>query len=164
MKVIVVDTSGRGGICHYTYSLCQALSKFADDITLLTTKNYELDSYTRNFNLEKIIPTHYQKKHKISKGFIYISSLIKILFFVFKRNPDIIHFHQTKIPSVEIWIYKLIKLKSIKFIITLHDIKPFEYKVSAPFLKHLYNTADGIIVHSKKKTVYSLSMTTMANS
>ncbi|MFC1562510.1 glycosyltransferase family 4 protein [candidate division KSB1 bacterium] len=149
MKVIIVDTSGRGGICHYTYSLCQALSAFLKNVTLLTTKNYELDSYSRNFNIEKILSTHYQKKYRITKGMIYISSLIKILFYVLNKNPDVVHFHQIKIPFIEFWIYKLIKFKNIKLIVTLHDIKPFEYKVITPFLKYIYYTADRIIVHSE---------------
>ncbi len=150
MKIIIVDTSGRGGICHYTYLFCQALTKFENDITLLTTKNYELNSFPRNFNIEKVISTHYQKKYKILKGLIYAGSLIKILFFVLKKKPDIVHFHQIKIPFIELWIYKLIRLKNIKVVISPHDIKPFEGKALTPFLKYVYKTADGIIIHSKE--------------
>jgi len=147
MKIITVDTSGRGGICHYTYLLCRALSSLEKEMTLLTTRNYELNSFEKNFNIIKILPTHYQKKHKFSKGVIYFRSLIKILFYILSKKPDVVHFHQIKVPFVEYWFYKLIGLNNIKIVITLHYIIPFEHKVITPFLNYIYNTVDGIIVH-----------------
>ena len=150
MKIITVDTSGRGGICHYTYLLCCALSSLEKEITLLTTRNYELNSFKKNFNIIKILPTHYQKRYKFSKGLIYFRSLIKILFYILSKKPDVVHFHQIKIPSVEFLFYKLIGLNNVKIVITLHDIIPFESKIVSPFLNYICNTADGIIVHSEE--------------
>ena len=150
MKIFIIDTSGRGGICHYTYSLSQALSLFEKDITLITTKNYELNLFERNFHIMNVLPTHYQRKYKFAKGIIYFRSLMKILSIALNNRPQIIHFHQIKMPFIELLFYKIMQLKNIKLIITLHDVKPFEYKIISPFLRYLYNIVDCIIVHSKK--------------
>jgi len=66
------------------------------------------------------------------------------------KKPDIVHFHQIKVPFVEYWFYKLIGLNNVKIVITLHYIIPFEHKVITPFLNYIYNTVDGIIVHSEE--------------
>ncbi|MCK4966138.1 glycosyltransferase family 4 protein [bacterium] len=150
MKIIIVDTSGRGGICHYTFFLSRALSSLSEHITLLTTENYELDSFKRTFNIEKKLPAHYKKRNKFLKGLIYVQSLFKILLYIIRKKPDIVHFQQIKIPSLELALYKILKLKNIKTVLTLHDILPFEYKLISPFYKYIYRTVDGIIIHSEK--------------
>ena len=46
-KVVLYEPSGRGGICHYTYELAQALAGRGADVTLLTTSTYELEHLPR---------------------------------------------------------------------------------------------------------------------
>ena len=146
MKIIIVDVSGRGGICHYTFFLSRALSALSEDITLLTTESYELDSFKHTFNIEKLLPVHYGKRNKFAKGLVYIRTLFKILSYVLRIKPDIVHFQQLKIPLLELALYRLIKRKNIKTVLTLHDILPFEYKLVSPFYKYIYGTVDRIIV------------------
>lgn len=150
MKIIIVDTSGRGGICHYSFFLSRALSSLSEHITLLTTENYELDSFKRTFNIEKNLPAHYKKRNKFTKGLIYIQTLLKIVFYVLRVKPDIVHFQQLKIPSLELALYKILKRKNINTVLTLHDVLPFEYKLISPFYKYIYRTVDRIIIHSEK--------------
>lgn len=49
LKVVLYEPSGRGGICHYSYELAQALAGRGADVTLLTTSNYELEHLPRRF-------------------------------------------------------------------------------------------------------------------
>lgn len=150
MKVVISDTSGRGGICHYTFFLCRALSPLVEDLTLITTKTYELDSFESTFVRENILPVHYKRRNRFFKGLVYVQSLLKILLYVFREKPDIVHFQQLKIPSLELIIYKLIKRSGIKVVLTLHTVLPFEHIMVSPFYRYIYRTIDRIIVHSKK--------------
>ncbi len=54
MKLFVVEVHGSGGLAHYTYQLCSALQEQPQvELTLVTTTDYELEQFPRNFVLEK---------------------------------------------------------------------------------------------------------------
>ncbi|MCK4965975.1 glycosyltransferase family 4 protein, partial [bacterium] len=104
----------------------------------------------RTFNIEKKLPAHYKKRNKFLKGLIYVQSLFKILLYIIRKKPDIVHFQQLKIPSLETVMYALIKKSGCKIVLTLHNVLPFENTAVSPFYKHIYRIADRIIVHSEK--------------
>lgn len=52
MRVVMVEPQGQGGICHYTYSLCSALSGAQSaDVTLATASPYELAEAPQPFEM-----------------------------------------------------------------------------------------------------------------
>ncbi|MCG8603465.1 glycosyltransferase, partial [bacterium] len=52
LKVVLFEPLGRGGICHYTFQLADNLAKTGIDVTLFTSKNYELNYLHRTFKTE----------------------------------------------------------------------------------------------------------------
>jgi glycosyltransferase involved in cell wall biosynthesis len=55
IKIILVEQRGGGGMIHYAYQLCTALSKEGADITLVTSIHYELDNLPHNFMVNKLM-------------------------------------------------------------------------------------------------------------
>ncbi len=53
LKLFVVEPLGAGGMIHYAYQLCTALADEGVDVTLVTAKDYELESFPHNFTVEK---------------------------------------------------------------------------------------------------------------
>ena len=43
MKVLFFDISGKGGIAHHIFLMCNALTEIGVDVIVITTKNNELD-------------------------------------------------------------------------------------------------------------------------
>ena len=64
MKVVLLEVSGWGGMCHYTYNLCERLSCQDVKVFQISKAGYELDNLPRQFHLEKILRTdqNYFKK------------------------------------------------------------------------------------------------------
>ena len=52
-KILLVEISGKGGICHYSYNLAQAISKYHKTV-LITGFDYELRGMVKNFELIEI--------------------------------------------------------------------------------------------------------------
>ncbi len=54
LNLFVVEPMGTGGMIHYAYQLCTALAKEPEvRVTLVTTRDYELDAFPHNFIVEK---------------------------------------------------------------------------------------------------------------
>lgn len=54
LNLFVVEPMGTGGMIHYAYQLCTALANEpAVRVTLVTTRDYELDAFPHNFTVEK---------------------------------------------------------------------------------------------------------------
>ena len=51
LGVVLYEPSGRGGVCHYTYRLAEALAAEGCRVTLVTTRDYELEHLPRRFRL-----------------------------------------------------------------------------------------------------------------
>ena len=51
LKIVFYDPSGRGGICHYTFQLAEALALAGCDVNVITTENYELAGLPRHFTV-----------------------------------------------------------------------------------------------------------------
>jgi glycosyltransferase involved in cell wall biosynthesis len=53
MRVFVVEPRGSGGLIHYAYQLCTALAEKGAEVTLVTSEQYELESFPHNFAVER---------------------------------------------------------------------------------------------------------------
>ncbi len=53
MRLFVVEPLGSGGMIHYAYQMCTALANQGIDVTLVTAREYELESFPHNFAVEK---------------------------------------------------------------------------------------------------------------
>src|SRR6185369_11268851 len=53
LHIMVVEPRGTGGMIHYAYQLCTALSNVGAQVTLVTSTIYEMDDFPHNFTLCK---------------------------------------------------------------------------------------------------------------
>lgn len=138
----MVESHGIGGICHYTYNLCNAMSSYHEEVILITTKKYELENFKRNFRLEKLF----------EQGLIYPVNFIKLFIYLVREQPTIIHFQWLLHPLVFSYVF-LIFLKmfcSSAILLTAHDVLPHDIKFYHKFVLNLiYKLMDGVIVHSE---------------
>lgn len=51
LRIALYEPSGRGGICHYTYQLAEALSRRGCDVTVVTPESWELAHLPRTFRV-----------------------------------------------------------------------------------------------------------------
>src|SRR5919199_1521511 len=66
LNVVLYEPSGRGGICHYTYQLAEALAELGMAVTLFTTDNYELKHFRRRFQIYYYIKSSFIKRLFVS--------------------------------------------------------------------------------------------------
>jgi len=137
MKIIMIEPCGRGGVCHYTYHLCNALAELAD-VTLITSKNYELDDLKRDFKIKKIFNA------------IHIFDVIRVCRHLIKERADIVHFQMLKRPLTD-WVFiRLLKVLGLNLVYTAHNVMPHERRFYTKSLfSKIYSVMDGIIVHNK---------------
>jgi len=114
IHIMVVEPRGTGGMIHYAYQLCTALSNAGANVTLVTSSVYELDDMAHNFKLRKqmrlwstiesqnietsfgvvgsVTQTVYRKVRRIIRGIRLIFEWIRLVIFLIRAKPDIVQF------------------------------------------------------------------------
>lgn len=108
----------------------------------------------------------YNNLSLIKKSFSYVFSLLKLLKFINKNQPDVIHLQWLLFPFVDnIWL-KLIRLTGWKglIIITIHNAKTRKGSITDYLFRACYKKIDHFIVHSSKCKEYLLSKYKFLNS
>lgn len=149
----MIEPGGWGGICHYTYNLCQHLACRGCQVTLVSGTPYELESLPRSFRLESCIPASAP----------YLRKLRTILHHLRVERPDILHIQGT-FSTRRDWL-SLILLRHFRLpvIFTAHNILPHETRERRAVgmqlaYRLLYHLVDGVIVHGRtaKKDITGL--------
>jgi glycosyltransferase involved in cell wall biosynthesis len=139
-KVAVVDPGGKGGLCHYAYNLCRALSDYGCEVHLITGAPYELEKFPRNF-------TAHAFPLRTVQGLRDSWRCIR------KLAPDILHQHGTNLHPLFEWSYMHIarRLGRAAFVYTCHQVFPHENRGwQRPFIGYKLRAADAVIVHNQK--------------
>lgn len=146
---MIFNVSGKGGIAHYNYFLCEALHR--KGVTLLCITSREKENYfaSNAFPVRPILFPHYRYCSPWLKGIFYFFSLCLFFFQVLKEKPDVIHWHELKIYSIEYMLLKYLKKRNIKLVLSAHDVLHPEKQVITPYLKKLYHTFDQLIAHTE---------------
>ncbi len=55
LELAVVEFNSSGGLIHYAYQMCTALSEQKIDVTLITGSDYELKDFPHNFRVQNIL-------------------------------------------------------------------------------------------------------------
>ncbi len=121
LRVVVVEPKNDGGLIHYTYQLCTALSREGLDVTLLTGTNYELESFTHNFrviqklelwkNYDRQPPEQksanimsntlgrlFRGLRRAVRAFYLVKAWVKLTSQLITLRPDIIQFTKIEFP------------------------------------------------------------------
>lgn len=144
MKILMIEIGGWGGICHYTYNLCQALSAVPGvEPVLLTDADYELDGLPRSFRIIKA-PL---------RGRPYFPAVAAVRAAIKAENPGVIHV-QTLISARKDWLFFLLgNISGRTIVFTAHNVLPHEEFEQRAFLMKesfgcIYRNCTAVIVHS----------------
>lgn len=132
MRVLIVDPTGDGGICHYTYNLCQALAQEKLDIILATSREYALVNLAKRFKLKKIfrdVSFSYSKHlyylpRKIIGRINLFLDYIELIIVILKTRADIVHFQWFRTYRPDFYFIYLLRILGYKTILSVHEPIP----------------------------------------
>jgi glycosyltransferase involved in cell wall biosynthesis len=123
LHIIVVEPRGSGGMIHYAYQLCGALSNVGAQVTLVTSNEYEMESFPHNFTVRKQMrlwsPTEtselgvsyggvtrklFRAIRRVIRGIRLIVEWIRLTTYLINARPDIIQFGKIEFPFEAIFL------------------------------------------------------------
>jgi glycosyltransferase involved in cell wall biosynthesis len=144
-KVLMIETSGFGGLAYYTYCLCKRLAESPHfRVSVLTDINYELANHEHNYNI-------IQKKFK---GTPYLTAVYHLLDVIKKESPNIVHV-QSLLTARKDWIlFLLSRLFRIPVVYTSHNVLPHDEEEKTAFGMRfafgiIHRWSNAIITHSE---------------
>ena len=155
ISVFMIDTIGEHrGMHYYNFPLVDELNQLGIKVTLVTT--IETVNHILRPKTLTVLPGFkgiYGQAPKSIRGLRYGFSLLKIIYWIMRDTPHIIHFHFPQIPIFDYFFFKILVKKSINYIITVHDVMPFEYGSDVTVARHsmlhrIYQNASGLILNS----------------
>jgi glycosyltransferase involved in cell wall biosynthesis len=135
MRVLEVETFGRGGLIHYAYNLSRALAERGHEVTLVTTVGYELEGRQElpaNVRLVKAIARFTQRTGASWPGFaLNLARKIEAVLDAFavaalarRLRPEVIHLHCTN--PIALLYLMLLRLLRFPLVATAHVVTPHE--------------------------------------
>lgn len=157
MKVLMIEPLGFSGICYYTASLCRALQPLVKDLTLLTSRNYELDANQEPYTVLPLLGGMNRCQSKARRALDALRNPLITLNVIRNIQPTIVHFQDSFIPMIEVGSVGLAHHQGIKVIYTVHDVDrttlladlSVSSKLTAMALSRIYHMVDRLIVHSQ---------------
>jgi glycosyltransferase involved in cell wall biosynthesis len=147
MKIFIVEPRGSGGMVHYAYQLCNALSSCGAEVTLVTAKKYELDGYPHSFQTRKLLDLWgsydlqsmapisyrgaqlwwrvYRNIRRVFRGARLFFEWIKLVLYLLKERPDIVQFGEIEFPFEAIFLHYL-KSRGLILAQICHEFEPRE--------------------------------------
>jgi glycosyltransferase involved in cell wall biosynthesis len=165
-RVVVIEPMGFGGICHYTYNLCEAFASRGVWTLLITAKNYELAARPRRFHLYPILnewfrpdlpsdrPNSASPESLLKKARRRLNSarvMLRIVAVVVRTGASVVHL-QWPI-GLHDWLY-VTALRGLgrRIVYTAHDVLPHDHTHpdDVPQLRRLLKHVDRAILHSEE--------------
>ncbi len=145
MKVLIIDSLVGN---DYSICLCNGLKNTGAEVYLTVTEDREINIPV-SFNLLPWAPTKTQNKTNIRKSGEYLLYHIRLLYFIFKNNINVIHYQFFRREFFDSLFYLFLKLLRIKLVFTAHNVLPHENRKFHYYLNSIvYKSSNAIIVHS----------------
>lgn len=147
MKIFVVEPRSAGGMIHYAYQLCQAMSAEGADVTLVTGQDYELENYPHNFTvnrflklwplsdprltrpprnkLESILRKIFWTGRRGVRAARLLVQLIRQTHYLVQSRPDIVQFGEVEFPF-EGFFLQYMKWRGLKLAQVCHEFESRE--------------------------------------
>jgi glycosyltransferase involved in cell wall biosynthesis len=145
LNILIAEVSGWGGICHYTFNLCQELARTGLEVVQLSTKENELADHERDF---KMIGVFDQQQKYFTKWFL-------ILKYIIISKADVFHMQNLITARKDFLFFMLLKILPVKVVYTAHNVLPHDLHERDAFgmkfvFQCIYRCVDGIITHSER--------------
>lgn len=144
LTITVVEPRGSGGMIHYAYQMCTALAEDGAKVTLITSVDYELDGYSHNFSvnkllrlwsltnasenraddskLKRIINKVFRKARRVSRGVRYIVEWLRLTQHLLSKKPDIVQFGKIEFPFEAIFL-SILKFNGLTLTQICHEFE-----------------------------------------
>lgn len=135
MKIIVLDVTGRNAV-QYNPSLCNSLSKYEKNVTLLSPTLNCTEKHFKYIRLFNLMPKSWARKKTKSKrllrAFETILNYVYVWIYLIIKKPDILHFQWLpflEFSSIEKYILKWYRFtcRGTRFYFTVHNIYPHNF-------------------------------------
>ncbi len=156
MRILEIETFGRGGLTHYAYNLSRALAERGHQVTMVTAAAFELEGRPDQPNVE-IITTIARGSHrlrrlpwvqKIFRKFEAIFDALAVTRLAHRLRPDVIHIHCTN-PIVLVYLSALQRLGH-PLVATAHVVTPHErIRWQKVIYRRIHKLGQLIIAHSQ---------------
>jgi glycosyltransferase involved in cell wall biosynthesis len=177
LRVCVVEFLGHGGLVHYAYQMCSALSAGGVDVELITDRDYELESCPHTFPVVKLLNLWNPRPRgkvewkdglqaksarvfrRASRAAAYYRAWVVLIRYILKNRPDIVQFGEIRF-TTDFFPLAALRASGIRLADVCHNIAPFNIDAaSKDVLKttplhqrafsRIYKLFDVIFVHSE---------------
>ena len=166
-RIVVVETDGLGGMVHAAYQICTALADAGADVTLLTSRCYELRRLPHNFRLEPTLamwPNVASESawiarlpwivrsfhHRIRRGVRAIRLMIvwtQLTRHLLRQRPEIVQFSMIRFPILALFLHRL-RRAGLTLTLICHEPIPREVGPLTRAITRLLNRAVyGVFAH-----------------
>ena len=154
LRIIEIETFGRGGLIHYSYNLSRALGARGHEVTLLTHAAYELDGHPLPPSVRVVKDfgrfTHRDQTSRAAGLLTKAEAMYDACAaaaFVRRVRPDVVHLHcTTPIALVHV---TLLRRLGPPVAVTAHVVTPHERsRLGDAIARRVYRRADLVVAHS----------------
>jgi glycosyltransferase involved in cell wall biosynthesis len=114
LQICVIEPANGGGLVHFAYQLCTALTNEGADVTLIVGTEYELDAMPHNFKVEKMLHLwkgyekrseqdltnrfrHLQKRifwaaRRVVRGIRFLIAWLNLAAYLLRTKPHLVQF------------------------------------------------------------------------
>ncbi len=139
LHVLMIEPSGAGGIAHYTYGLAKGLGELGVKVEILTGHRW------MDWSLPEDVQVHKIFQGIKSNPFQFLMHLWRL-----RKNVDLVHWQCVARPRVWRWLMRLLPLKHVPWVFTVHNLLPHEREtISSTFFREVYQQMDGLIFHTQ---------------
>lgn len=161
-SLAVVEFAGRGGMIHYAWQLCRALAGTGADVTLVTSRHYELDALPHLFRLQKILrlwdpkpageSPGRTKLRRIGRAFLHYREWLRLALHLRRERPGLVLLGDIRFPG-DLAPILLLRLLGLRLADVCHNVAPYAaggFRRSAldRFLyRRIYRCFERVFVH-----------------
>jgi glycosyltransferase involved in cell wall biosynthesis len=149
MKIFIIDPLGSEGQAMYDWALCENLKRNGEDVTFISCPEFEYDDVPRSFSAQLILSGYRNRSlSAIRKIFGYLTANIRMLRFILREKPTVVHYQFLLFPLVDFFFLTLLRRRT-RLVFTAHDVKVTTGSViKGLLLKKCVKLFHGIQVHS----------------
>jgi glycosyltransferase involved in cell wall biosynthesis len=158
MRILEIETFGRGGLIHYAHNLSSALAGRGHDVTLLTSAAYELEGRPRpeGFRLVKGIARFTSGRGRALPGPLLawtrrveaVRDALAVTAVARRDRPDVVHLHCTN-PASAVYL-TLLRRAGVPLVATAHVVTPHEpIPLQHAVYRQVHHAPDLVVAHSE---------------
>ncbi len=158
MRILEIETFGRGGLVHYAHNLSSALAGRGHEVTLLTAAAYELEDRPRpeGLRLVRAIGRFTSGRGRALPGPLLawarrveaVADAFAVTAVARRERPDVVHFHSTN-PAAAVYL-TLLRRAGVPLVATAHVVTPHErVPLQRAVYRRVHHAPDLVVAHSE---------------